>query len=388
MRVDYNRRSISKASCRSVFCLLAGVSLLLACSGSPTGPDSQDNIVEGVNLTQVFKAPSAAEIGAILDEWEGRDVSARDVQVMSTSAQTVGGTSVTVRIVAHTVDSYRHYGAVIAPPDKPIGSLPILVYSHGGDSGENLSLTLTFLPSQLATLMGEFVVVVPSFRSEPLVYGGHAYVSEGPPSPWDHDVDDALALLDAAIQVTPSADPTRIGVLGFSRGAGVGMLMAIRDPRIDAVVEFFGPTDFFGTYMQTLTEEALRDSPRDLPGLDHLNSAFIQPLKNGTITIADFRREIVRRSAVLFADHLPQLQVHHGTADSTVEFSQAESLRDTMHRIGQAEPEFEFYAYESGVHDFTTLPGSLDRAVTFLQRLRTPVLASTTRDRVMTRALP
>jgi dipeptidyl aminopeptidase/acylaminoacyl peptidase len=236
-------------------------------------------------------------------------------------------------------------------------------------------------------LLGEFVVVVPSFRSEPLVYGGNAYVSEGPPSPWDHDVDDALALLNAAIQITPSADPTHIGVLGFSRGAGVGMLMAIRDPRIDAVVEFFGPTDFFGSYIQTLTEEALRGSPRDLPGLNYLNFAFIQPLKNGTITIADFRREIVRRSAVLFADRLPQLQVHHGTADSTVEFSQAESLRDAMHRIGRAEPEFEFYSYNGGAHDFTTLSGSLDRAVAFLQRLRTPVLASRAPERVMAPAL-
>jgi len=362
--------------------------LLSACSGSPTGPKPTDNIVEGVNLTQVFKAPSAAEIGAISDEWEARDVSARDVQVMRTSAQTVGATSVTVKIVAHTVGSYRHFGAVIAPLDKPIGSLPILVYSHGGDSGENLSLTLNFLPSQLATLVGEFVVVVPSFRSEPLIYGGHAYVSEGSPSPWDHDVDDALALLNAAIEITPSADPAHIGVLGFSRGAGVGMLMAIRDPRIDAVVEFFGPTDFFGTYMQTLTEEALRDSLRDLPGLNYLNSAFIQPLKNGTITIADFRKEIVRRSAVLFADRLPQLQVHHGTADSTVEFSQAESLRDAMHKVGRGEPEFEFYAYEGGVHDFTTLTGSLDRGVAFLQRLRTPVLASRAPERVMAPALP
>jgi acetyl esterase/lipase len=350
--------------------------LLTACSSSPTGPKPTDNIVEGVNLTQVFKAPSAAEISAISDEWETRDVSARDVQVMRTSAQTVGGTSVTVRIVAHTVGGYRHFGAVIEPPGKQIGSLPMLVYSHGGESGENLSLTLSFLPSELAALVGEFVVVVPSFRSEPLIYGGHAYVSEGPPSPWDYDVDDALALLNAAIEITPPADPTHIGVVGFSRGAGVGMLMAIRDPRIDAVVEFFGPTDFFGSYIQTLTEEALRGHPRNLPGLNYLNTTFIQPLKEGKITIADFRREMVRRSAVLFAGILPQLQIHHGTADVVVEVSQAQSLIDAMTHLGHGEPEFEYYLYNGSGHDFSTMTGSLDRTVAFLERLRMPVLAS------------
>ena len=64
-----------------------------------------------------------------------------------------------------------------------------------------------------------------------------SYRSDGNASPWDWDVDDALALLDVAISTTPEANSDRIGVLGISRGADVAMLMAIRDPRIDAVVE-------------------------------------------------------------------------------------------------------------------------------------------------------
>lgn len=382
MQVEHNRQSRSHAIRVGVCCVLSGASLVLAaCSSSPTGPKATDHIVEGVNLTQVFKAPSAAEVSAILHDWETRDVSARNIRVEGNSGG-IGGRPVgpTVTILSHTVGGIRHFGAVLAQANRPARTVPILVYAHGGDGGENLSLTLSFLPSQLAGLLQDFVVVVPSFRSEPLVFAGNTYVSGGQPSPWDYDVDDALALLNAAISITPSADPARIGVLGFSRGAGVGMLMAIRDPRIDAVVEFFGPADFFGSYIQTLTEDALRGHPRDLPGLNYLNTTFIQPLKERKITIADFRREIVRRSAVLFADHLPQVQVHHGTADSVVEFSQAESLRDAMHSLGRGEPEFEFYSYSGGTHDFTTLRGSLDRAVAFLQRLRTPLLVDRTPD--------
>ena len=51
----------------------------------------------------------------------------------------------------------------------------------------------------------------------------------------------------------------------------------MRDQRIDAVVEFFGPTDFFGEYAREIFEEALEGELRDLPGLEYFNETVIQP---------------------------------------------------------------------------------------------------------------
>ena len=96
----------------------------------------------------------------------------------------------------------------------------------------------------------------------------------------------------------PAADAENVGVLGFSRGAGVGMLMGIRNPRIDRVVEFFGLTDFFGSFVQDIVEDALRGSLRDLPGLAFLSEMYIQPLKRGELTIPEVRSELIRRSPV------------------------------------------------------------------------------------------
>ena len=145
--------------------------------------------------------------------------------------------------------------------------------------------------------------------------------------------------------------------------------MAVRDRRIDAVVEFFGPTDFFGPFVRGVVEDALRGRPRDLPGLTYLDAQFIQPLQRGELTIQDVRPELIRRSAVYFVDRLPQVQVHHGTADSIVPVSQAQSLIDAMRAAGRTAPAFEFYLYPGGGLDPISLVGSLDRTVLFLGRV-------------------
>lgn len=342
------------------------IPVLSACSDA-AGPD--DRVVAGVNLAELFAPPTSAEVAAVRDEWTSRDVSARDVEILRSDTVRVGTvTEVTVRVVAHTVGGVRHYGAVVVPSGAASGSLPLLVVGHGGDGGIDIDDALLLLGFGLGDAVDDFVFVVPSFRSEPLVFEGTEYRSEGEPSPWDRDVDDALALLNAAIEITPEADPSRIGVLGFSRGAGVGLLMAIRDPRIDAAVEFFGPTDFFGTFVQDVVEEALLGMPRNLPGLAYLDAQFIQPLRRGELTIQDVRPELIRRSPVYFVDRLPQVQVHHGTADSTVSVSQAERLIEVMRQEGRQAPGFEYFLYPGGGHNPLTLIGSLDRTIAFLRR--------------------
>ncbi len=337
-----------------------------ACSDA-TGPGNQ--LDDGVDLDLVFAPPTSAEKNVILADWAGRHPSAQGVEELAQEVLPYGTQGLGVRIVSHRVGTVTHVGAIFTPVGAAAGSLPVLVYSHGGDNGDNLDLTLLLLPLLLSDDVNNFVFVVPSFRSESLRFGGIDYPSDGNPSPWNWDVDDALALLEVALATAPEADPDRIGVLGFSRGADVGLLMAIRDPRIDAVVEFFGPTDFFGAFVRSVVEDALDGTIRDLPGVDFLNQAFIQPLKEGTKTTAEVRLELLRRSPVYFADMLPDIQVHHGTNDTVVPVGEGERLIEVMLDLGRGLPEFESYIYEGGIHDPLSLPGSLPRTRDFLGRL-------------------
>jgi dipeptidyl aminopeptidase/acylaminoacyl peptidase len=367
---------VAVARSRTAGTLVAPLAAFLILSACEDATEPQDLIIEGVNLTELFAPPTSAELAAITADWETRDVSAQGVDTVAEATLTVETFDVTVRAVSHTVEGVKHYGAIMVPDGAATGSLPILLYAHGGDSGVNIDDTLPLLPFLLGEDAGKFVFVAPSFRAEKLVFNDVRYVSEGPPSPWDRDVDDALALINVAIETTPQADPTRVGVLGFSRGGGVALLMAERDPDIDVVVEFFGPTDFHGPFVQGIVEEALVGDLRDLPGLDFLNATYIQPLKNGDLTIAEVRPEITRRSAVYWAELLPSTQIHHGINDETVAVSQAERLIEVLDGLGRGEPAYEWYLYEGGTHNPLTMTGSITRARGFLSRLLEVALAS------------
>jgi acetyl esterase/lipase len=361
-----------KSQSKSLYVVLVLATILAGCDDA-TEPG--DLIVEGVNLTELFAPPTQDETNAILAEWASRDPVAADIDTAIDTALTVGTVDVRLRIVSHDVSGVTHYGAIMVPDGAQPGTLPVLMYLHGGDNGENLDWLLPLLPIFLEDEVGQFVFVLPSFRSERLRFGGVDYVSDGPSSPWDWDVDDAIALLNVALATTPEADADNIGAIGFSRGGGVGLLMAERDPRVEVLVEFFGPTDFHGPFVMEVAEEALLGTLRDLPGLAHLDSTFIQPLKRGEMTIEDVRPELTRRSAVYFADLLPQLQVHHGTDDQVVPVGEAERLIEVMQGLGRGAPGFEYYLYEGGGHDPLTLTGSFTRATDFLSRLTAAPLA-------------
>ena len=111
----------------------------------------------------------------------------------------------------------------------------------------------------------ERAFVVPSYRSEPLRLGNQVFPSEGLPSPWDRDVDDTMSLLSVAFEHVPELDEERVAILGSSHGGAVALLTAVRDRRIDAGGEFFGPTDFFGEYAREISRRRSKASSAIFP---------------------------------------------------------------------------------------------------------------------------
>ena len=320
----------------------------------------------GADLDALFAPPTADEITQVKEEWDTRTPEVSGVRLELDSE--VGLGSVRVRILSHTVGGLRHYGAVVTPVGAEPGSLPVILYAHGGDGG--VEIEDTFLLNQILQLQGlSAALVIPSYRSEPLRLGDQVFLSEGPPSPWDWDVDDTISLLSVALEQAPELDEERVAIVGFSRGGGVGLLTAARDPRIDAVVEFFGLTDLFDEYAREIFEEALDGELRDLPGLDYLNEILVLPWKLGVLSDAEARLELVRRSGVYFVDRLPPVQLHHGTEDTVVAVSQAYRLIEAMDAAGKTDQDFEKYIYAGAGHDITALigAGAHTRAIEFLR---------------------
>ena len=336
--------------------------------GGLSATQSFEVTVEAASLDALFAPPTAMEIAQVVAEWQTREPEVGRVRLEQDSEIAAGLGSLRVRILSHTVGGFRHYGAVVTPVGAEPGSLPVILYAHGGDSG--VEIEDTFLLNSILRLQGlSAALVIPSYRSEPLQLGNQVFLSEGPPSPWDRDVDDTISLLSVAFEQAPELDEERVAILGLSRGGAVGLLTAARDPRIDAVVEFFGPTDLFGDYAREIFQEALEGELRDLPGLDYLNENVIVPWKEGALSNAAARLELVRRSGVYFVDRLPPVQLHHGTADTVVAVSQAERLIEAMREAGKTEEEFEPHIYDGAGHELAPLlaAGAATRAIDFLR---------------------
>ncbi len=320
------------------------------------------------DLDALFAPPTAAEIARVEAEWETRAPEVSGVQVeLDTEVTSLLAGTVRVRVLSHTVGGLRHYGLLVTPPGADPGSLPVIVYAHGGDDGVDLDdifLIIPFLQSA-----GSVAFVAPSYRSEPLRVEDRIFMSDGPPSPWDRDVDDTMSLLSVALDQAPELDGERIALLGLSRGGGVSLLTAARDTRIDAVVEAAGPTDLFDGYAREIVEEALAGNLRDLPGLEYLNETLIQPWWRGELADAEARIEMLRRSAAYFVGRLPPVQLHHGTADQVVAVSQAHRLIEEMEAAGKGEDEFDKNIYEGAGHGLLDLVvrGAATRAVEFLR---------------------
>lgn len=318
-------------------------------------------------LDALFVPATGAEIDAISVDWAGRDYSVAGVQVEFAEEILLAGTPANLRIVSHLVSGHRHYGAIVVPQGADSASLHLATYLHGGDGGVSTA-DLQFVALPLGGLRNRFAYVLPSFRSEPLRHDSLTWVSEGTSSHWDYDVDDAMALVSLAFELTPEAKPGVYSIIGGSRGAGVALLAGARDERIERLVAFFGPTDFFDEWVREIVWEAAMRMPRRLTGVAHLDSTIVQPFIRGEMTRPEARLELVRRSSVLYAEKLPPVQLHHGTIDQTVSVSQAESMIAAMEALGRGPPDFEAYIYEDGGHDFLSLREAIQRAVEFISR--------------------
>jgi hypothetical protein len=98
---------------------------------------------------------------------------------------------------------------------------------------------------------------------------------------------------------------------------------------MDALVDYYGPTDFYNGAAQTLATGVLTGNAGALalPGAQFLYDNVLNPLRNadGTYNVGadygDARLEVARRSASLFTSSLPPTQIHHNYRDGVVPFT-------------------------------------------------------------------
>ncbi len=300
------------------------------------------------DLSSLHAPPTQAEIDAVKAEWATRDHAAYNWTVLHTGTLLEGFVT---EIVSHEVGGNLHYAAVRYPENyDPMGSYPVLIFNHGGASGVNVASLNAFREPCFRS----FFIALPSFRSEELRTGNLApidYTSEGTPSEMDGDTDDALALLSGVLAI-PGADPTRVGVTGGSRGGGVSHLMAAKDDRIERACIYYGATDHMTLPgLQAKMEDYVDNGGGLNPPQAATYTYGVQPYLDNTLTLAEARLELLRRSAIYFVDELPlPYQIHHGDSDAVVTPNNSQLIAAEFANLGITSPQFDYYEYPGAGH--------------------------------------
>lgn len=305
---------------------------------------------------QIFTPPTAAEKRAVLTDWAGRSQPAQGWRV----EQSHEDDGFKLDIVSHTLDGNRHFAAIRSPANhRPGQAAPILVLNHGGWEGADADWALHVAEDCLA----DFFVVVPSYRGEPLRFEGQTYRSTGQQSLIDRDVDDTMALISGVIRHYPGAQKEDVSAWGYSRGGGVSLLLGIRDPRVDRVVNVFGPTD-------VLTHFEMADRVRetyygeDLGPFYGFPAQWMRAYLRGQMSETSLRRKLLAGSALHFADQLPRrVQTHHGARDQIVPVENARALHEALDQRSDMQVN-EYFEYRFGGHE--ELRGLDRRAVQML----------------------
>jgi pimeloyl-ACP methyl ester carboxylesterase len=135
---------------------------------------------------------------------------------------------------------------------------------------------------------------------------------------------DAAAVLTAlAAGALGTASPTAIGLVGHSRGGGIGILQAARDPRIRALVTWAAIST-----VNRWPEESERTRWRAAGKLEVLNARTGQVLPLYTDALDDVERHAAGSLDIPAAAArvtVPWL-ILHGAVDPTVSFAEAEQL--------------------------------------------------------------
>lgn len=315
-------------------------------------------LVAGVDLTELYAPVLDFETQAVEDDWAARNPLEQDYTV---EAQDIDEDGFRRVVISHLVDGNRHYGAARIPPYGVTDMYPVLVYCHAGTNGAFIGTFDMFdLDIGSSEIKNNYVLVLPSFRSEPL-YGGTLgdYLSEGPAGYYDHDADDALALLDCVVNHYHEADDSRVIALGLSRGAQVAQRISQRDPRVKAVVDFYGMTDYWLPEEQQYVVDDLA-----LAAGGEASLPYVQGLHDGELTIWDVRLAMCRWSTAYYTDLFPRLQIHHGVMDIAVPVAHSDRLVSALETVPDGD--YVYYRYPEGNHNPSTLPDCWPRVQSLL----------------------
>jgi len=268
-------------------------------------------------------------------------------------------------IVSYKSEGLKIYALLTVPNGSPpAGGWPAIIFNHGYIPPAEYRTTERYVSYVDGFARNGYVVFKPDYRG----HGNSEGEAVGAYGSSSYTVDILNAV--ASIKKYPTADPDRIGMWGHSLGGYITLRSMVVSKDIKAGVIWAGVV---GSYQDLVERWRRRVTPTPQATLtsgrgrwrQELIERYGEPSQN-----PDFWNSISANAYL--PDISGPLQLHHGTADSSVPLTFSQGLEQQMKDAGR---QVELYVYEGDDHNLSkNFSLAMRRSVEFFDKyLKVPV---------------
>jgi len=261
-------------------------------------------------------------------------------------------------IASYRSEGLKIYALLTVPQgEKPASGWPVVVFNHGYIPPEQYRTTERYVAYVAGFARNGYIVLRSDYRG----HGDSEGDARGAYNSPAYTIDVLNAV--AAIKDYADADPERIGMWGHSMGGSITLQAMVVTPDVKAGVIWAGMS---GTYSDILEWYRRRFGERPTPtpdadghtgrGAQRLVAEYGTPEENPAFWAAI--------SATSYLDDVSgPIQLHHGTADTSVPYEWSEALYNQLQEAGKT---VEFYGYEGDNHNLSNYFGTaMARSIQF-----------------------
>jgi dipeptidyl aminopeptidase/acylaminoacyl peptidase len=237
-------------------------------------------------------------------------------------------------VVSYLSDGLKIYAMMTIPNEpKPPTGYPVVIFNHGYIPPDQYRTTERYVAYVDAFARSGYIVIKSDYRGHGSSEGDaeSAYGSPG----YVIDVLNALA----SARRYPDADPNRIGMWGHSMGGYITLRAMVAQQNIKAGVIWAGVVASYNDMFQSWfnrgsTRRGWRSEAVEQYGTPDENPAFWNALSANSY----------------LADLSGPVQIHHGTADTSVPYVYSTTLDEQIRAAGEP---VELYLYEGDDHNIS-----------------------------------
>jgi fermentation-respiration switch protein FrsA (DUF1100 family) len=260
-------------------------------------------------------------------------------------------------VASYLSDGLKINGLLTVPTgEKPATGWPVIIFNHGYIPPTQYRTTERYVAYQDGFARNGYITFKPDYR-------GHGS-SEGRPSGAYGSPDYAVDVLNALASLAryPDADPERMGMWGHSMGGSLTLRSMVISPSIKAGVIWAGVvapySDLLSRWRRpNIPTPAVPSSARRWR--DEFVATYGSPEANPAFW------DSISPNAYL-NDVSGPIQIHHGTADTSVPIEFSETL---YRQLEEAQKPAELYTYKGDDHNLSkSFATAMQRSVEFFDK--------------------